>query len=84
MHGLDAWGLLQWPAMAVTLVAAWLVGAQHKRKRSWGFWCFVVSYHWAAIRQRLHWSAIWERKHGIQSGCRWYLLNPRYLIVAKY
>lgn len=43
MHGFDAWGLLQWPAMAVTLVAAWLVGAQHKRKRSWGFWCFVAS-----------------------------------------
>jgi hypothetical protein len=43
MQGLDAWGLLQWPAMLVTLVAAWLVGAQHKRKRSWGFWCFVAS-----------------------------------------
>ena len=43
MAGLDAWGLLQWPAMVVTLVAAWLVGAQHKRKRNWGFWCFVAS-----------------------------------------
>ena len=43
MHGLDAWGLLQWPAMVVTLIAAWLVGAQHKRKRSWGFWLFVAS-----------------------------------------
>ena len=35
MHGLDAWGLLQWPAMVVTLIAAWLVRAQHKRKGSW-------------------------------------------------
>jgi hypothetical protein len=35
--------LLQWPAMVVTLVAAWLVASQHKRKRSWGFWCFIAS-----------------------------------------
>ena len=34
---------LQWPAMLVTLVAAWLVGSSNKRKRSWGFWCFVAS-----------------------------------------
>lgn len=33
---------VQWPAMAVTLVAAWLVGSQSKRKRAWGFWCFIV------------------------------------------
>jgi hypothetical protein len=35
--------LTQWPAMLVTLGAAWLVAAQTKRKRSWGFWCFLVS-----------------------------------------
>ena len=34
---------LQWPAMAATLVAAWLVASQSKRKRSWGFWCFIAS-----------------------------------------
>ncbi len=34
---------LQWPAMLVTLLAAWLVGSQQKRKRGWGFWCFVLS-----------------------------------------
>jgi len=34
---------LQWPAMAVTLVAAWLVASQRTRKRSWGFWCFCAS-----------------------------------------
>ncbi|HEX8538475.1 MAG TPA: hypothetical protein VF664_13490 [Cystobacter sp.] len=35
--------LLQWPAMAVTVLAAYLVGAQRKRKRGLGFWCFLVS-----------------------------------------
>lgn len=34
---------LQWPAMVVTLVAAWLVASQQKGKRSWGFWCFILS-----------------------------------------
>ncbi|MGQ0752553.1 MAG: hypothetical protein ACT4PS_18655 [Betaproteobacteria bacterium] len=34
---------LQWPAMVVTLLAAWLVASQTKRKRNWGFWCFIVS-----------------------------------------
>jgi hypothetical protein len=34
---------LQWPAMAVTLVAAWLVGSQSKHKRAWGFWLFIAS-----------------------------------------
>jgi TctA family transporter len=33
----------QWPAMVVTLVAAWLVASQSRRKRSWGFWCFTAS-----------------------------------------
>jgi hypothetical protein len=34
---------VQWPAMLVTLVAAWLVASQSKHKRSLGFWCFVAS-----------------------------------------
>jgi hypothetical protein len=34
---------LQWPALVVTLLAAWLVGSQSKRRRLTGFWCFVVS-----------------------------------------
>lgn len=34
---------LQWPAMVITLVAAWLVASQTKRKRSAGFWCFIGS-----------------------------------------
>ena len=34
---------LQWPAMAATLLAAWLVASQSKRKRSLGFWVFIMS-----------------------------------------
>ena len=35
--------LVQWPAMATTLFASWLVGSQSKRRRSGGFWTFIVS-----------------------------------------
>lgn len=35
--------LIQWPAMAVTVVAAWLVASQRKFKRNWGFWLFLLS-----------------------------------------
>ena len=34
---------LQWPAMAVTVLAAWLVGARSPRRRKLGFWCFLLS-----------------------------------------
>ncbi len=34
---------LQWPAMIVTVVAAWLIASQTKRRRMIGFWCFLVS-----------------------------------------
>jgi hypothetical protein len=40
---------LQWPAMAVTLLSAWLVAAQSKKWRKWGFWFFLLSnILWAA------------------------------------
>lgn len=39
----DLLNALQWPAMVVTLTAAWLVASQVSRKRTVGFWCFVVS-----------------------------------------
>ena len=35
--------LIQWPAMLVTVLAAWLVAAQSKGKRSIGFWVFLAS-----------------------------------------
>ena len=35
--------LLQWPAMVITVLAAWLVGSRSKTKRSVGFWVFLAS-----------------------------------------
>ena len=40
MPGLD---LIQWPAMAATALAAWLVGSPSRRRRRAGFWCFLAS-----------------------------------------
>lgn len=34
---------IQWPAMAVTLLAAWLVASRSASRRAAGFWCFVAS-----------------------------------------
>ncbi len=34
---------IQWPAMVVTLLAAWLVASQKKGRRQWGFWLFLIS-----------------------------------------
>jgi hypothetical protein len=35
--------LLQWPAMVVTVLGAWLVASQSKRRRRVGFWVFLFS-----------------------------------------
>ena len=42
MNG-DLLDLVQWPAMLITLFAAWLVGSRKTQKRGLGFWCFIVS-----------------------------------------
>lgn len=34
---------VQWPAMAVTLLAAWLVASRDKSRREKGFWIFILS-----------------------------------------
>jgi hypothetical protein len=34
---------VQWPAMLITLLSAWLVASQKKGRRQWGFWLFLVS-----------------------------------------
>ena len=34
---------LQWPAMIVTLCAAFLVGARHAHRRIFGFYTFILS-----------------------------------------
>ena len=40
---MDYIDLIQWPAMVATVIAAWLVGSQNKRKREYGFWVFLFS-----------------------------------------
>lgn len=34
---------IQWPAMVVTVMSAWLVASLSKRRRMVGFWSFLVS-----------------------------------------
>jgi len=34
---------LQWPAMAVSLYAAFMIGSKNARKRIFGFWMFILS-----------------------------------------
>lgn len=34
---------VQWPAMAVTILAAWLVGSESEHRRKVGFWVFLGS-----------------------------------------
>jgi hypothetical protein len=40
---MDPIGLLQWPAMVVTLVAAGLVASKRRVRRRWGFAMFILS-----------------------------------------
>jgi hypothetical protein len=40
---MDWLDLVQWPAMVVTVLAAWLVASQSKRRRRIGFWIFLLS-----------------------------------------
>jgi hypothetical protein len=35
--------LIQWPAMMVTVVAAWFVASSRKDRRQMGFWLFLLS-----------------------------------------
>jgi hypothetical protein len=46
---------LQWPAMVATLLSAWLVAAQSKKWRQWGFWLFLLSnVLWVAWGWKTH------------------------------
>jgi hypothetical protein len=40
---MELMNLVQWPAMVVTVVAAWYVSSTHTSKRNWGFWLFLLS-----------------------------------------
>ena len=63
---------VQWPALAVTLLAAGLVGSQSKRRRSIGFWFFIVSnVLWIAWGWHAHAYAL----IGLQIGL--FILNVR-------
>ncbi len=37
------WEFLQWPAMAASLAAAWLVASRGMGRRHAGFWVFLAS-----------------------------------------
>ena len=40
---MDGLGWVQWPAMAMTIAAAWLVGSRKETRRGWGFWLYLLS-----------------------------------------
>lgn len=40
---IDLVDTIQWPAMAVTVGASWLVGSTHRHRRLFGFWVFLAS-----------------------------------------
>jgi hypothetical protein len=40
---MPSFNLVQWPAMAVTLAAAWYVASSRKGRRRLGFWLFLGS-----------------------------------------
>ena len=40
---MDLIDLVQWPAMAVTVVAAYLVASSRQGRRNAGFWVFIAS-----------------------------------------
>jgi hypothetical protein len=40
---MDYMNWMQWPAMVLTTIAAWLVGSRSPVKRNVGFWIFLVS-----------------------------------------
>jgi len=40
---MDYLDLVQWPAMIVTVIAAWYVASKAETRRGIGFWCFLLS-----------------------------------------
>lgn len=40
---MDYLDLVQWPAMVITVAAAYLVASRSAHKRAVGFWCFLAS-----------------------------------------
>jgi hypothetical protein len=40
---MDYIDLVQWPAMVITVIAAWYIGSQRAGRRMLAFWCFILS-----------------------------------------
>lgn len=40
---MDYIDLIQWPAMAVTVISAWFIGSQRAYRRMIAFWGFILS-----------------------------------------
>lgn len=40
---MDVLGLIQWPAMLVTVVASWYIASTNKGRRKVAFWLFLLS-----------------------------------------
>lgn len=40
---MDVLGLIQWPAMLVTVLASWYIASTRKGRRKAGFWLFLLS-----------------------------------------
>lgn len=40
---MEALSLVQWPAFATSVAAAWLVASRAERRRNIGFWVFLLS-----------------------------------------
>lgn len=38
----EFFALLEWPAMGISLVAAWLMGSRKAKKRVWAFWLLIL------------------------------------------
>ena len=43
VDAIDVIDLLQWPAMVLTIAAAWFVASTRTNRRNIGFWMFIVS-----------------------------------------
>lgn len=38
----DVLSLFEWPAMAISLAAAWLIASKDPKKRIWAFWMLII------------------------------------------
>ncbi|GJB77181.1 hypothetical protein KAM380_016460 [Aeromonas caviae] len=58
---MECWiGLLEWPAMVMTVLAAWCIGSRRPGRRKVGFCCFIASnVLWAVWGWQAHaWALI--------------------------